>query len=175
MNTVTLVVVYGCQRGIDRQLVEISAPETRYLRVDIGMVAAGQQRIVAEIDSRDHVCGAERNLLGLREEIVRISIENHSADRGDRHHLFRNQLGRIQDVEAESIGLFFRKQLHSQLPLRIVAGTRSPPTGRAEWKSGSQPAILTASSHTNECVPRIGCQWNLQKIEVPFALTRRKV
>ena len=33
------------------------------------------------------------------------------------------------------------------------------------WKSGSAPEILTASSHTSECVPATGVQWNLTKCD----------
>ncbi|MNN32643.1 hypothetical protein D3C81_1463670 [compost metagenome] len=43
------------------------------------------------------------------------------------------------------------------------------------WKSESAPLILTASSHTSECVPAIGDQWNLQNTDWPLAFTRRKV
>ena len=35
------------------------------------------------------------------------------------------------------------------------------------WKSGSAPEILTASSHTSECVPAAGDQWNLTKRDSP--------
>jgi hypothetical protein len=43
------------------------------------------------------------------------------------------------------------------------------------WKSGSAPEILTASSHTSECVPATGVQWNLTKCEAPASLTSRNV
>jgi hypothetical protein len=37
------------------------------------------------------------------------------------------------------------------------------------------PEILTASSHTSECVPATGVQWNLTKCEAPASLTSRNV
>ena len=43
------------------------------------------------------------------------------------------------------------------------------------WKSGSMPAIIWASSHTRECTPGTGFQWNFTSEVSPAALTRRKV
>ncbi len=42
------------------------------------------------------------------------------------------------------------------------------------WKSGSAPAIFTASSQRSECVPSKGFQWNLQKVEIPSLFTSLK-
>ncbi len=70
---------------------------------------------------RDDVRGAEGHLLGFGEEVVRVAVEHHPAQRRDGHELFRDDLGRIQDVEGEAFGLFFREHLHAQFPLRISA------------------------------------------------------
>ena len=43
------------------------------------------------------------------------------------------------------------------------------------WKSGSAPEIFTASSHTSECVPYFGFQWNLTNTDSPASLTKRKL
>ena len=43
------------------------------------------------------------------------------------------------------------------------------------WKSGSAPLIFTASFHTTDCNPCFGFQWNLTKVDLPAAFTRRKV
>ena len=40
----------------------------------------------------------------------------------DRHQFLGNDLGRIQDVEAELLGLLFREDLQAQFPLRVLAG-----------------------------------------------------
>ena len=81
MHAVALVVVHLRDRRIDRDLVEVRAAEPRDLRVDVGVDAAGEQRIVAEVDARDDVRGAERDLLGLGEEVVRIAVQHQPADR----------------------------------------------------------------------------------------------
>ena len=43
------------------------------------------------------------------------------------------------------------------------------------WKSGSQPAAICASSHTSECTPATGFQWNFARLVSPSALTSRNV
>ena len=52
-----------------------------------------QQRVIAEIDSRHDMSCAKGHLLGLGEEVIRIAIEHHPANRLDRNELFRDQLG----------------------------------------------------------------------------------
>ena len=43
------------------------------------------------------------------------------------------------------------------------------------WKSGSIPAMICASSHTRECTPSLGFQWNFTSEVSPSASTSRKV
>ncbi len=43
------------------------------------------------------------------------------------------------------------------------------------WKSGSTPPVICASSHTRECTPSFGFQWNFTSVVAPSALTSRKV
>ena len=71
MHAVALVVVHLRDGRVDRDLVEVRAAEPRDLRVDVRMDAAGEQRIVGEVDAGHDVRGAERDLLGLGEEVVR--------------------------------------------------------------------------------------------------------
>ena len=100
MHAVALVVVHLRDRRVDRNLVEVRAAEPRDLRVDVGVDAARQQRIVGEVDAGHDVRGAERDLLGLGEEVVGIAVQHHPADRHDRHELLGHDLGRVEDVEA---------------------------------------------------------------------------
>ena len=44
------------------------------------------------------------DLLGLREEIIRVAIEHHPTDDFERDDLLGNELGRIEDIEIEAIG-----------------------------------------------------------------------
>ena len=105
MHAVALVVVHLRDRRVDRNLVEVRAAEPRDLRVDVGVDAAGEQRIVREVDAGHDVRRAERDLLGLGEEVVGVAVEHHAADRLQRHELFGHDLGRVEHVEAEALGL----------------------------------------------------------------------
>ncbi len=74
VHSVTLVVVYRRQRRVDGNLVEVGPAQPADLGIHVGMDASGQQRIVGEVDAGDHMRGAERHLLGLGEEVVRIAV-----------------------------------------------------------------------------------------------------
>ena len=78
-------------------------PKPRDLRVDIGMDASGEERVVGEVDAGHHVRSAERNLLRLGEEVVGVAVQHHAADRRDGNQFLRDELGRIEEVEAESL------------------------------------------------------------------------
>ena len=43
------------------------------------------------------------------------------------------------------------------------------------WKSGSMPPSFCDSSHTSECTPAAGFQWNFTRLVLPLALTSRNV
>ena len=74
MHAIALVVLYRGKRRIDRDFVEIGAAESRDLRIRIGMDSTGEQRIITEIDTRYDVRRAECDLLGFREEVVRVAV-----------------------------------------------------------------------------------------------------
>ena len=74
-----------------------------------------------EVDAGHDVRGAERDLLGLGEEVVGIAVEHQLADRHDRHQLLRHDLGRVEHVEGERLGLLLGEDLQAQLVLGIGA------------------------------------------------------
>ena len=85
-----------------------------------------------------HVLGHERDLLGLGEEIVRHPVEHQPADRDRRQHFFRNDLGRIEHVEIETVGEFLVEQLDLQFPFREIAGLdRVPQVAAMEVRIGA--------------------------------------
>jgi hypothetical protein len=65
--------------------------------------------------------GAERHLFGLGKKVIRIAIEHHATHGLYRNEFLRNQLGGVQDVETEFLGVGFGKDLKAEFPLRIVA------------------------------------------------------
>ena len=109
-------------RRIDREMGEVRPAQSLQLGVEVREVPALQQRIVGEVDARHHVVRAERDLLGLGEEVVDGPVEHETPDPTDRKDLFGNQLRRVEHVELELIGERLVEDLHTELPLREVAG-----------------------------------------------------
>ena len=174
MQAVALVVVHLRDRRIDRNLVEVRAAEARQLGVEIRMVAALQQRIVAGVDAGDHVHRAERDLLGLGEEVVGVAVEDHAADLAHRHELLGDELGRVEDVEAEAIGLFLGEDLQAQLPLGI--GTRFdrfPEVPAMEVGVGAVDLDGFVPDHGVRAGDRLPVE--LAEARLALALTSRKV
>ena len=60
-------------------------------------------------------------------------------------------------------------------PIRESRPRRSPRTGRGGGSRDRRRLIFTASSHSVDCSPSFGRQWNLTKVDSPLALTSRKV
>jgi hypothetical protein len=83
---------------------EIRTAPALQLRIEIGEVAALQQRVVGEVDARRHVLGHERNLLGLGKEIIDDAVEHEPSDAAHRHLFLGNDFGRVEDVEGELVG-----------------------------------------------------------------------
>ena len=115
---------------VDRQVREVGAAQPLYLGVEIGEVAALQQRIVGEVDAGRHVLGHERDLLGLGKEVVRHAVQHQAADRHRLQHFLRNELGGIEDVEVELVGEGLVEQLQAAAPIPGSCRSGSPATGR---------------------------------------------
>ncbi len=106
---------------------EVRPAETFDLRVEIGKIAALQQRIVREIDAGRDILGAEGDLFGFGEEIVDDAVEDKSPDDADRNQLLGDQLGRVEHVEIEAVGEIIVEQLDAQLPFGEVAAVDRVP------------------------------------------------
>ncbi len=63
---------FGC---VDRDMREVGAAEALELGIEIGEIAALEQRVLAEVHARKDILGEEGDLLGLGEEIIDIAIE----------------------------------------------------------------------------------------------------
>ena len=108
-------------RGVDRQLGEVGAAQALELGVEVGEVAALEQRVVAEVDARDHVVGAEGDLLVLGEHVVDVAVEGQPRDDAHRQDLLGDDLGGVEDVEVELVGEGLVEDLDAEVPLREVA------------------------------------------------------
>ena len=111
MHAVSLVVVDLRDRRIDGDFMEVRPTQPRDLRVDVRVNPAGQEGIVREVDAGHHVRDAERHLFRLGKEVVRVAIEHQSSDRDQRHELLGHDLGGIEHIETERLGLLFGDDL----------------------------------------------------------------
>src|SRR5271154_5100822 len=81
---------------------------------------------------------AERDLLSLCEEVIRITVQDHLADHLQRHKFFGDQLRCVENVELEARGSFFVKNLQTKLELwKITRGDRFPQIATVEVSVGS--------------------------------------
>jgi hypothetical protein len=120
-HAVALEIAHRTARPIDRQFVEICAAEPADLRVGIGEQPALQQRVVGEIEAGHEMARMEGCLLCFGEEIDGIAIQGHPSDNFDGDDLFRDDLGRVQHVEIEAVGLLLVEGLHAEFPDGKVA------------------------------------------------------
>ena len=97
---------------------EVRAAQPLELRVEIGKVAPLQQRVVGEVDAGDDVLGAERDLLGLGEEVVDAAVEHQPAHAADRDLFFGDELGRVEHVEREVVGEVLGRRAAARAPTR---------------------------------------------------------
>ena len=84
---------------------EVGRAEARELRVEIGEQPSLKERIVREVEAGHEVRGAEGDLLGLGEEVVGPAVEDHAPDDLQGDELFGHELGRVEVIELEAVGL----------------------------------------------------------------------
>ncbi|STS81930.1 Uncharacterised protein [Klebsiella pneumoniae] len=92
------------------------------LRIGVREETPLQQRIVAEINARDDMSGMEGRLFIFGKEVIRVAVEDHSANPLHRHQRLGDQLGGIEQVEVKSKFILFGDQLQAKLKFRVVPG-----------------------------------------------------
>ena len=132
MHPVALVVVDRRDRRVDRDLVEVLAAEPRRLRVEVRVIAACQQRVVAEVDAGHDVAGAERDLLVSAKKLsgLRLSTMRPTGVTGTSSSGISFVESRTSNVKRSASSSL--KQLEAEFPSRVVAGLDRLPTGRAD-------------------------------------------
>ncbi|MNF81594.1 hypothetical protein D3C84_638730 [compost metagenome] len=120
MQRIPLAVVKRCYRTVDRYFMKVRPAESADLRIGVGKKPTLQQGIVGKIDARHDMPRAESDLLGFGKEVVRVAVERHFAQRRNGHQFFRDQLGRVENVEIEGVFVFLLDHLYAKFPLRVV-------------------------------------------------------
>ena len=104
---------------VDRDLLEVGTAETGDLGVEIGEDAALQQRIVGEVDAGHDVAWRRRRPVRFRRRSCRrcdrapcVPTTRSGQD------FFRDELGRVENVEVEVVGELFVEELDGRAPTR---------------------------------------------------------
>jgi len=124
---IALVVVERRDRTVDRDFMKVRPAKATDLRVRIGKQAPLQQRVIGKVDPWNNVAGAEGDLFGFCEKIVRVAVEHHFSQWRNRYQFFRDQLGRVKNIEIKLMLIFLRDDLDTELPLRVIARLNGVP------------------------------------------------
>ena len=103
-----------------------------------------------------------KKLSGLRSSTMRPTVRSGTSSSGT--ILVGSSTSKPKPSASSSLKICSCSRYSGKAPASI-ASQRS-----RRWKSASAPLILTASSHTRECVPATGLQWNLQNTDVAFGV-----
>ena len=123
-----------------------------------------------EVDPGHDVLRAERDLLGLGEEVVDAAVEHQPADRrgparcSSGMSLVASSTSN-SNFSANASSNSCSPSSHSGKSPASMASHRS-----RRWKSGSAPLIFTASFQTTDCSPSFGFQWNLTNVDLPVGV-----
>src|SRR6185503_16718300 len=79
----------------------VRTAQSYQLGVGVREQPALEERIVCQIDSRNHMTGIEQNLFRLGEEVVRIAVQRQLSDALNRHELFGNEFRRVEKIEVK--------------------------------------------------------------------------
>jgi len=113
------------------------------------MKPAGQQWVVGEIEAWNDVRSAKGDLLRLGEEIVGVAIQDHFPDGFHRHQFLRHDLGGVQHVEAETLGLFLRENLQAELVFRVGSRFNCLSSSPRPACSSTRPLDLTSRQYSS--------------------------
>jgi hypothetical protein len=119
------------------------------------MDAPGQQRVVAEVDARHDMRGAEGHLLGFGKEVVGVAVEHHAADRRTGTSSSGMSLVASRTSKLKASACFLGEHLQAQLV--FGEGTRLdalPQVAAVEVRVGA--GDLDRLVPHSECVPSRG-------------------
>jgi len=113
--------------GVNGNMSKVRPAQTLELGIEVGKIAALQQRVFRLIDTAHDILGAKGHLLGLGKKVVHHPIQHQTPDDAHRHQLFGNQFGGVQHIEFKALGKVLVKHLQAQLPLREITATDGIP------------------------------------------------
>ncbi len=101
---------------------EVRPTQAANLRIGVREETPLQQRIVAEINARTICPGWKAACSFFGKEVIRVAVEDHSANPLHRHQRLGDQLGGIEQVEVKANSFSSGDQLQAKLKFRVVPG-----------------------------------------------------
>ena len=135
---IALEVRDGHDWRVDRQLLVVH-PEAVPVRVGVREQARLQHGVRGGLDAGHGVRGRERGLLDLREVVLRVLVEHELPERTQRELRVRPDLGQVEHVVAELLGLRRGHGLHIGGPRRELLCL-----DRLEEALGAVVGVITA-------------------------------
>ena len=119
-DAIALIRVEGAEGLVHGDLLVVDAQAVA-LGVRVGEEAGLEDRVGGGFDAGDHVGGGESDLFDLGEVVLAVAIQGEFAKAAEGHLLLRPDLGDVEDVPAEFLGLFRGEHLEVAGPGRGVA------------------------------------------------------
>ena len=119
-GAVALEGVEGVERRVDGDLLVVDA-EAVAVGVWVREEARLEHRVGRRLDSRDHVAGREGHLLDLGKVVLDVLVERELADAAQGHLALGPDLGQIEHVPAELLGLLWGEHLNVDGPAGELA------------------------------------------------------
>lgn len=87
----------------------------------VGEKAGLEDRVGRSFNTWDHVGGREGGLLDFGEVVFRVLVESEAAEAAEGNFGLRPDLGEVEDVPAELLGLLGAQDLDVAGPRRVLA------------------------------------------------------
>lgn len=110
-ETVAMPGAEGLEGAVDGDLLIVAA-EAVAVGVWVGEEAGLEDGVGRRFDAGDHVGGGEGGLLDLCEVVLGVLVEGEFAEAAEGYFGLRPDLGQVEDVPAEFLGLFGAEDLH---------------------------------------------------------------
>lgn len=110
----------GLERAVNGDLLVVAA-QTVAVGIRVGEETGLEDGVCGGLDARDHVGRRESGLLDLREVVLGVTVEGKLPEAAEGHFGLRPDLGEVEDVPAELLGLFGGENLDVAGPGGVLA------------------------------------------------------
>ena len=117
---VTVPGAEGLERAVNGDLLVVTA-ETVAVGIRVGEETGLEDGVGGRLDTGDHVGRREGGLLDFCEVVLRVTIEGELSEAAEGHFGLRPDLGEVEDVPAELLGLFGGEHLDVASPGGVLA------------------------------------------------------